>query len=801
MSAIAVLGGLVLGQDLPIWIDTSDGASAIRIRTDAVSTASWPSSLDALRGARLQVDVEVDGAPLPATEATAVTATFLDAAQAWAHAERGDVLDAVLAYTSASQNRSVVPSYTLYYPFTVVEGTRHADWLLRGGTLSPGLDDVDLRTRLWRDTLLDLALLGSLRTELGREDGTWLDEHNDARMAAWAGGVVRTLQQGSGVLTDVTDVPDRLVEVVTLAQQAGVSGAALQRALDHTVPAGLHVRGGRSATTAVAPGSPFANVLRYAQEAGLGLDLVGLVSRLSADAFEAMALELALSEAADARLRFLEDLVDRGTCSPPVQDPALCEGIQQARSEFDLLRDAMWRGIVAAFTDAESVVDYAALSSSVVGHVAALTHHPAVALAAAKVSAGILVYRTVASIADEGEPLRRAFLLAHLNHLLIVDPAPVDPRATPDRTSWARNVEHLAMSQQVEWAYFAYLHDGYSGRFGDGTYALHRLTQAIHQSRSAVYTADHWRTVALDKLTSFEPLSRSVSIAVQDDTTPPDPTCNDRLEAWGRNSHGQTDVPPVEGVRDVHAGLYHALAILDDGSLVTWGRDDAGQGSVPAELPPGPYVAIAAGFWDSHAATEAGTLYSWGRSVDGVHRTDVPGLIRMSLPGIRTVHLFRSGEVRYGGVHLNDTRQVDPYQGQILDADSSSALALFRTPDGLVGRGTYGVPDALRTATDVVVLDVGGEGAALVHRDGTASWWGIPGRLDPVIRRRFTSDVTDVAVGRDFVAILTAEGRLDVIGYDRYGVGLAAPPQARIRAIEAGYDFLIAIVESEGCAP
>lgn len=212
------------------------------------------------------------------------------------------------------------------------------------------------------------------------------------------------------------------------------------------------------------------------------------------------------------------------------------------------------------------------------------------------------------------------------------------------------------MSQLVEWAYFAYLHDGYSGSFGDGTYALHRLTQAIHRSRGAVYTAGHWRAEALAKLKTFEPLSRSVSIAAADRGAPVSPApaaerCHRRLEAWGRNSHGQTDVPAVDGVRDVRAGLYHTLAILEDGSLVAWGRDDGGQGSVPVELSPGPYVAVAPSFWDSHAVTEAGILYTWRRSVDGLESSEMPGLTSMSLSGARTVHLFRSGDVRYGSMY------------------------------------------------------------------------------------------------------------------------------------------------------
>lgn len=106
---------------------------------------SWLPSHASVAGTRLQVAVEVNGTPLPATEATALTAEFLDAAKAWERAQRGEAPDTALTYTSVTQNHVAVMSHMAYCPFTVLEDTLHAHWLLRGGAFTPGLDDADLR--------------------------------------------------------------------------------------------------------------------------------------------------------------------------------------------------------------------------------------------------------------------------------------------------------------------------------------------------------------------------------------------------------------------------------------------------------------------------------------------------------------------------------------------------------------------------------------------------------------------------------------------------------------------------------
>jgi hypothetical protein len=54
---------------------------------------------------------------------------------------------------------------------------------------------------------------------------------------------------------------------------------------------------------------------------------------------------------------------------------------------------------------------------------------------------------------------------------------------------------------------------------------------------------------------------------------------------YGYNGHGQCNVPPgLSSVRAVAAGGNHSLALLTNGHVVAWGRDDFGQSTVPSTV-------------------------------------------------------------------------------------------------------------------------------------------------------------------------------------------------------------------------
>ena len=54
------------------------------------------------------------------------------------------------------------------------------------------------------------------------------------------------------------------------------------------------------------------------------------------------------------------------------------------------------------------------------------------------------------------------------------------------------------------------------------------------------------------------------------------------VRCWGLNTSGQCDVPPGVGFRDnpvvqISAGAEHTIALLEDGTTVSWGGEAAGE--------------------------------------------------------------------------------------------------------------------------------------------------------------------------------------------------------------------------------
>ena len=58
---------------------------------------------------------------------------------------------------------------------------------------------------------------------------------------------------------------------------------------------------------------------------------------------------------------------------------------------------------------------------------------------------------------------------------------------------------------------------------------------------------------------------------------------NDTVAAWGRNFAGETTVPAgLTNVVAIAAGFVHSLAVRSDGSIVAWGLNANGQTNAPA---------------------------------------------------------------------------------------------------------------------------------------------------------------------------------------------------------------------------
>ncbi len=96
---------------------------------------------------------------------------------------------------------------------------------------------------------------------------------------------------------------------------------------------------------------------------------------------------------------------------------------------------------------------------------------------------------------------------------------------------------------------------------------------------------------------------------------------NGTVVAWGNNNAGQTNVPPgLSNVVAIAAGASHTLALKGDGTVTGWGLNQNGQTTIPNGL--SNVVAIAAGNFHSMALQADGTVVAWG--LNDVGETNVP---------------------------------------------------------------------------------------------------------------------------------------------------------------------------------
>ena len=85
---------------------------------------------------------------------------------------------------------------------------------------------------------------------------------------------------------------------------------------------------------------------------------------------------------------------------------------------------------------------------------------------------------------------------------------------------------------------------------------------------------------------------------------------NGSVVAWGYNGNGQLNVPAGLVATKIAAGSLHNVALRPNGSVVAWGAWSTG---IPTGTSSG-IVDIDAGYEHSFAWNASGTLYAWGRN-------------------------------------------------------------------------------------------------------------------------------------------------------------------------------------------
>jgi alpha-tubulin suppressor-like RCC1 family protein len=223
---------------------------------------------------------------------------------------------------------------------------------------------------------------------------------------------------------------------------------------------------------------------------------------------------------------------------------------------------------------------------------------------------------------------------------------------------------------------------------------------------------------------------------------------------WGSNVYGQlgggdderqayTPVPVVElsDVTGIAAGTSHALAVLQNGTVMAWGDDEVGQLGVAPALAPelcGPtrtpsypcsrapvqvpglseVQAVAAAGYDSVALLRNGTVKTWGAG-PGTH-----GYQPVQVAGLDEVTAITAGEIGVVTALLKDGTVVAwGAGGQLGDGvDETTAVPMHVCAVGTVGA----CPDGPFLEEVVAVPSSQGESTAVL-KNGTVVDWGSNG--------------------------------------------------------------------------
>jgi hypothetical protein len=202
-------------------------------------------------------------------------------------------------------------------------------------------------------------------------------------------------------------------------------------------------------------------------------------------------------------------------------------------------------------------------------------------------------------------------------------------------------------------------------------------------------------------------------------------TVGHRLKAWGDSSLGQTNLPPdLTNVVGAAGGVYHGLALKNDGSVVAWGDNALGQINVPTGL--GNVVEVAAGQNHSLALKTDGTVVVWGDNAQG--QTNLPAglsdVVAIAAGAYHSLALKADGTVAAWGASTSGQTNVPATLSNVVAIAAGSAHNLALKLDGTVtawGSNTAGQTNVPTGLSNVVAVAAGQYHSLALKADGFAT--------------------------------------------------------------------------------
>ncbi|MDB6153927.1 MAG: hypothetical protein JWL90_2380 [Chthoniobacteraceae bacterium] len=229
--------------------------------------------------------------------------------------------------------------------------------------------------------------------------------------------------------------------------------------------------------------------------------------------------------------------------------------------------------------------------------------------------------------------------------------------------------------------------------------------------------------------------------------------------AWGESANGQTAVPQgLSDVQAIGAGEAHSVALKSDGTVVAWGHNAYGQSTVPAGLTG--VQAIAAGGRHTVALKLDGTVVAWGLNSDG--QTAVPagltGVKAIAAGGAHTLALKNDGTlVAWGAGLYGQTNVLGLSDVRAIAAGNKFTLAL-RTTGTVAARGEMTVPAGI---AGIKSIAAGLYHVVALRNDGGIVTWSADGSILTNVPAGLKNVQAVAAGGSQSLALTTNSAAVD----------------------------------------
>ena len=280
--------------------------------------------------------------------------------------------------------------------------------------------------------------------------------------------------------------------------------------------------------------------------------------------------------------------------------------------------------------------------------------------------------------------------------------------------------------------------------------------------------------------------------------------------AWGDNTYGQTNVPAgATNVVSVAAGWHHSMALLTNGSVVTWGTI----ASTPAGVTN--ITRIAAGELHCLALRADGKVLAWGDNSQG--QLNVPAMgtnaVAVAAGYFHNLALLANGTVAAWGNNTYGQATVPTGLTNVVavSAGAETSMALLQNNSIVIWGDPYSesvYPDIYASfapgplATNLMAISAGATFNLALRADGSIYPWGdnypwyIQGSLTSISFNPppMATNVVAIAAGTNFNLCLRGDGNIFV-----WGVGSCTniPASAtNVTAIAVGYAHALAVTGS-----